>query len=1796
MPDFTDYAVAAPAQDFGAMSQATPQEFQQAAQASGPGDAHPWYTTLAGDIGLGALDLVDTVQASIPGLSRVTGLGKGAITNKALAAMDMPGLTDFYNQNRGGIGIASTVEGIAAAAYAGGQIAKVAAPLFDALKTVPYAGRLLSLEDSYQTAMASVRAADSQLAATGITGSEAWSATLAIPTVTADAATGATGSGFLTSTRAALANRASGLAFGKGAVNALGQEAVMATFLNQNEYLYSDDVGQNLMWMGLGVTVGGAFNVLGAGYQMRKFANSDALQRLKAAALDPTGQEAARTQVVRGDPTQADKTFLGSLQGWATDRVTSFMTSAKAAPAEGVDAKTFGRLSTQHQQLAFNEATKATSRGLPNELGTAFDANAAGYWNHLSGGLDKDPALLYGVEMLGGISDDATVMGTHQNLTTKMNERFDSLRQALADHDSGTKVLDDKARANTLLELKNLRFQRELTPQVLIDQEPVPLSIGASYDNFANPAIQVDKDLGHYEAFDAVGRSHGVAIDTAGTITLPKDASIQTADHFDVLRLYRAANKMMNDVAKQVGDPKFVWSIPDSIVDGKLTPSWFHLDMAEQLMKDTQGRINIDWGRFTPASAQKESLIQKVTQLKSMDLAGMTNEEMQKLRVRFNLPRLTSYQMGVLGTQNTPLDTLIRGAASMPESDLRAMSVGDLKQTYADMNNIGDLAKTDASQVKTLAGNSFKFMLDDEGNPVKPILMYKRNIAPMDYTQDTLAERIGAKKTAQAAMLVGGQSGPMTRELVGGMLANPDYQLGARTTGLHDTQIASSIPGLANVPSQTGTGSILNSVVSAEWRARDNPVILAVTRLREGIGRQMLGFMQDTVKSAMGDSVATINGPRNLASKTLLDNFHTFRSGWDLEARAIPVVGERDGLSGFVLSDTVGNQKRFQQQYGRPMPKGQQLLDSSGKPVVLDQLGIDAQTRFNQVTDALRVEKNSLLAAKGLPQISRDSWYVPPQDLTGKYIGFTRDISGNTIPGGTIVANTQQQFDAELARMKADPTSAINSTPGAKFAGRDEIAEYNNVWDKAQMEMMNPGTTATQGQKESRGFLTGPSTQVNRFDESMRTMRDNFLSHGNDIMTTMLDDQIKAAQQRATIAGVATRNADSKQLKYRSIYDYWLEAAQGRSPIQSNGSAVGWLYNGAETRFNDVMREVQPKANRVWAAATDWLTKSLPWSSDAKSISQFKQLSDALGEHMPFESAADMLERKGMGQNPFKLADITGRGNSFTATWMLRMLEPASAIMNLSGIINAMPSVIRHISAREGESALDVASRVGQNANIFTSPDGTVFSALDMGKVALNGFKRAWNKGSDAEYAYMAKNGFLSQEVSDFQRAFNSVEDKSSFGKFMTGDPASSNKFAQKGLVGWASILTDKSEDFSRSWGHMIGLEVADMMGISDRVGAHNFAHDIANKMIANYSPANRPEIFQGAIGSTVGLFQSFMWAYYQRMFRYVETGDKAALGTQYALQGTLYGAQTVPGWSELNNMFFEHSNGEESPYDSMTRNFGHSGGDMLMTGVLSNLPKLFGVDGVNLYSRGDVTPRVPQSPADAITKSAAVSMFTKVAGGIAQAAQLFSQSNPDLNKQQVGEVLSNMIPNRPIAGMIEQLLAGGADTDSHGQLVAQTKTWMDATYRMLGLRSMTQAKQLEAFYANKQAQEIQAARTDQYNIKIRGSIRNGDLDSMPDYVNQYLEQGGDPRQVRRMLRDAYTSATQTRAQRQLSTVMHSAGKTEMTQRLLDARVSITDEANTGSIEDAYGMNDPLNGSQPQSSEGQNSMAYGLNQ
>ena len=86
------------------------------------------------------------------------------------------------------------------------------------------------------------------------------------------------------------------------------------------------------------------------------------------------------------------------------------------------------------------------------------------------------------------------------------------------------------------------------------------------------------------------------------------------------------------------------------------------------------------------------------------------------------------------------------------------------------------------------------------------------------------------------------------------------------------------------------------------------------------------------------------------------------------------------------------------------------------------------------------------------------------------------------------------------------------------------MQEFANIWDKSQMDFINPGVTAVQPGKQNRGVLTGSVLKTDAFTESLQSLQDDFLRHSDDIVATLLKEQINGAKARGRISSEMSRN------------------------------------------------------------------------------------------------------------------------------------------------------------------------------------------------------------------------------------------------------------------------------------------------------------------------------------------------------------------------------------------------------------------------------------------------------------------------------------------------------------------------------------------------------------------------------------------------------------------------------------------------------------------------------------------------
>lgn len=1780
-------------------------------------------------IGLGISDLVDTVSSSV-GLTDRQEINQGF-----MSAIGSPGLTRWYEENKGAIEVGSGIVGVLLADYTAGKILKPGSVAMKAIRGIPGVRNIATLDRQYQSAKRLAELSTRQTATRGLMGVERFSGSnMTFPYM---------GAGFNTSRSAATKNFL-GAGVRKGLARNLATEGVMAATLNENSMLYSDDLAHNLAWGAVGLGVGAGLDSLIGSYTLRKYANSEQILQLNRKAYDPSGLEGGRIHAFeRADEiltaaghTKPVGTSIFQGGGGITDRASNLAVHASELElTRGTDEASralFGqrnKLATPLKSEAAEHMQKVTVRGLSGVKASGFSIGSDGYKGVIEESLARDPMSFWGIEEIAGSAEEG-ISSSFALRNETLQKRLGDIRQIFNDggikkvtkNKSGTFThevipLTDEESAAMIQSAQDLIFKNSQIPQVMLEPgEWAPLSHGLIAEKFQPRPILREGGVGaDGRAIWSVQRSDefktrlGIADDL--TLYLPDGkSSLNQLSPQEKLHMFQAGHEMIKHF-KKTGTEMVV---PENA-------NWLQLDLAEQLIKETDDVTRV---RFPASETRETALVESYAQ--KFEAHQLFNQALKnakepldtakvfEFKMAHNLPRIDSYTANLMDFADEPIDFLF--AAFKTADAIRKTPHRDLIGILNAGRQITGLTDETIDSVKSLSGNSFNFLRTRDGLQFKPILGMRRPMAPYQWSRDEMLVRQGLKQANLRNSLVGDTSDPFTKLLTKVTTQDPSFALARNVQELADDQHRSMVPGFRDSAPQSSRGAFMNALTSRGRRDVDNPTLLAMSRQRELATRVTQRWVKEVFERNMGETISEITSTRNARSQMLLNQFGSYRGGWQLKEKVAEVTLP-DGTKGyqFALDEkSVLNQRRFQQQFGQQLSKGQALMSPEGRPIVLDGVAYDVFKRMQGVHSETLAAKNTALRSQGLPEIESQSHYWPPPNLKGKYVGFTFDAERRAVPGMGVVANTPE----ELARLSDEMMKSDQWKGDYFFRTRDDVTSFMSLYDKAQMDFIDPTVnTAVQFNKRGAGTLGGNRINEASFQEALVSMRDGLIAHGDDVLEILHEDVLKSLKARAEIAKVESAIGAKEGKRHSSIYDRAAQNLLGTNALASKDSFFGGISGSLEDRINGLLKRTNSTRDsfavgkaRISEALNQWTRHAKP--GESMKGDSFDRLSQELGKYMPYQSIEKMLESQAAARVDPDIARISSKLSWFEAGSRLRWFESAHAVVNMGGIIANTPAIMRAIQPRAGESLAEAAARNSSIAMPMTLPTGESIVSLNIPKLMWQGMRDKWRDTGDAVIE-AAKHegfslGFMDQEVAEFNAAWGAIDSKAGWKKVVFGDPNHSgnklgDKFIRKGGIDRAlGILSDKSEQMSRQWGMQMGYRAGRSIGIDDPQQLNMFAHELTNKMIANYDPRNRPEVFQGPFGSLAGLFQSYVFNYYERMFRYLETGtpgqslaqaanvfkkDSHPAAVQYAMQSAMFGISSNPGWQALNWAFFDQGQAKgEDPVESLYKRFGQADADVLMHGTISNLPKIFGGEGINLYTRGDAQVRLPgtewqlqETPVGNVPypNLPVVDTLSRVYKGLAAGFSAIKEEGTNIGVNQLAEIASNVMTNRPIAGMIEQIGTHGYDTSWDGQLVADTKTASQAVYRMLGVRSMVQQKQIQQFYESKTAEEEQTARKDVLNQATRAAIRDKRVEDVPQLFAKYVENGGDPKYYTRWVKDSAKAALETRSERALEKALKD--KTNRSNavigRYLDGQVDISESDHET---DDYGAEQAIEG------------------
>jgi hypothetical protein len=195
------------------------------------------------------------------------------------------------------------------------------------------------------------------------------------------------------------------------------------------------------------------------------------------------------------------------------------------------------------------------------------------------------------------------------------------------------------------------------------------------------------------------------------------------------------------------------------------------------------------------------------------------------------------------------------------------------------------------------------------------------------------------------------------------------------------------------------------------------------------------------------------------------------------------------------------------------------------------------------------------------------------------------------------------------------------------------------------------------------------------------------------------------------------------------------------------------------------------------------------------------------------------------------------------------------------------------------------------------------------------------------------------------------------------------------------------------------------------------------DKVHGVYAGAQRPQLFQGVLGQSVGLFQTYFFNFAQALMKGVAEGSTKQTATMLGMQSSIFGIQSLPGFQTLNATIGESNRKNQDLYSITNADTGESWGQYAMFGMASHM---FGSP-IDFTTRGSLATRniliIPTQFADLPI----VGTLSKAIGNIIDTGKMAVGDDVTLGRALTHGLAHNAM-NRPLQG-IGQIMMGNTDT-----------------------------------------------------------------------------------------------------------------------------------------------------------------------
>lgn len=724
-----------------------------------------------------------------------------------------------------------------------------------------------------------------------------------------------------------------------------------------------------------------------------------------------------------------------------------------------------------------------------------------------------------------------------------------------------------------------------------------------------------------------------------------------------------------------------------------------------------------------------------------------------------------------------------------------------------------------------------------------------------------------------------------------------------------------------------------------------------------------------------------------------------------------------------------------------------------------------------------------------------DKLYFPPVDTQRvPFFAFVRQSDG-TVFGSTevamVTARSAEELAAKAAAIEADKSMNLRviykSNTEAYHKAKGDY-DFSRTMNEPVIDSM------LRSQGKLGDYIPNMTPQA---------VVEDFVQYTQRAETKIVRDAVTVnhAQTFAELADLSARYTGVQTSKFEGLNK--------------------WLKGAVDDPFGDY----QKLALNISKRGEFTILHQMNEFVDALGTRGFRMIEGAFGQakegKVTWQEANDMLRKVGLGEHftskeLFEVAQTASdrnivkvafqKANMLVATGMLR-LDFANSLLN----IISTPILL-------GTEVRAIRSSLKDNPELFAQFNSMLHQKVPGSDVVIPSTTRMIFKavgelhGPNATKLYerFTEIGTVKGPAAQFHAM---MEDLSLVPKLVP------NEYAKK-VDDWvekASKITysTQAEDKTRFVTSHVMMQMTDPLVAAGKMTVQEqnaFITIFTNRVQGNYVASQRPILFQGTLGSAVGLFQTYQFNLFQQLFRHIENKDVKTIATLGALQGTLFGANGLPLFDAINTHIVgsaKINEGHKDAYTFAVEAAGREWGDWMMYGTASAFP-LWGDKAPALYTRGDLNPRsvfvIPTSPMDVPAVSASIKAVSAVLGMASQIG-----SGADVTDALLFGLEHNGL-NRPLSGLA-QMVKGDATT-AQGNLISASSDLLSIANaaRLIGAKPLDESIALNTMYRSRAYQAMDKERIDKLGTVIKEKLRGNQTLSTEDFFefqSKYAASGG---------------------------------------------------------------------------------------